>query len=112
MYPAAAILVLALVIKRRVLLLVAAAFTAIGLAVAIFHRYDQATGGVGSFCEQENPCALRWVEHFGFVTIPTMAAAGFLAATVFVGLAWRGGAYAEATNRSTGAEHGRDDIKS
>jgi len=28
-------------------------------------------------CELDNPCSIRWVEHFGFVTIPVMALCTF-----------------------------------
>lgn len=86
MYPAAALLVLALVTKRAALRLAAGALAVVGLAVAIFHRYEQAYGGIGEFCEADNPCSLRWVNEFGFLTIPTMAGIGFFAIAVLVGL--------------------------
>jgi disulfide bond formation protein DsbB len=36
-------------------------------------------------CDIDNPCSIRWVERFGFVTIPTMALAAFaLIATVLL----------------------------
>jgi disulfide bond formation protein DsbB len=79
MYPAAIVLVIAVLTRFRPAILLAAALAAIGLAVALFHRYEQASGEVGGFCDQANPCSSRWVEQFGFVTIPTMAAAGFVA---------------------------------
>ncbi len=86
MYPAAVLLVLALITKRAVLRLVAAALAVIGLAVSIFHRYEQAYGGIGDFCEADNPCSLRWVNEFGFPTIPTMAGIGFLPIAALLGL--------------------------
>ncbi len=86
MYPAAVLLILALITKRAVLRLVAAALAVIGLAVSIFHRYEQAYGGIGDFCEADNPCSLRWVNEFGFLTIPTMAGIGFLTIAVLLGL--------------------------
>ena len=79
MYPAAIVLVIALVTRSRFPIWVAAGLAAIGLPVALFHRYEQAAGEVGGLCDQANPCSSRWVEEFGFVTIPTMAAAGFVA---------------------------------
>lgn len=87
MYPAAILLAVALVTRRRLPLLVAGALAGIGLPISIFHRIEQAAGGFGSLCDQDNPCSLRWVEHFGFVTIPTMAAAGFAAVIALVALA-------------------------
>ena len=32
-----------------------------------------------SACDPNNPCSLKWVEKFGFVTIPTMALTAFVA---------------------------------
>lgn len=86
MYPAAVLLVLALVTKRAALRLVAGILAVVGLAVAIFHRYEQAYGGIGDFCEADNPCSLRWVNEFGFLTIPTMAGIGFLTIAVLLGV--------------------------
>ena len=86
MYPAAAILVAASATGRKGLARVGGGLAVPGLGVALFHRYDQAVGGVGEFCEVANPCAARWVEEFGFVTIPTMAAAGFFAVATLVAL--------------------------
>lgn len=86
MYPAAVLLVLALVTRNAALRLAAGALAVGGLAVAIFHRYEQEFGGVGDFCQADNPCSLRWVDHFGFITIPTMAGIGFLTIAVLVGL--------------------------
>jgi disulfide bond formation protein DsbB len=86
MYPAALALVGAALTRRPVLAWVGGGLAAIGLPIAIFHRYDQAVGGAGGVCDEANPCSLKWVEEFGFVTIPTMAALGFLAIATFVAL--------------------------
>ena len=84
MYPAALLLVAALITKQRLLATIAAVLAAIGLPVALFHRYEQAVGEIGGVCDASNPCSGRWINHFGFVTIPTMAAVGFLAILAFV----------------------------
>ena len=51
----------------------------IGMAISTYHilieRFPSLEGG--SVCEISNPCTIRWVERFGFITIPTMAFAGF-----------------------------------
>lgn len=88
MYPAALLLVAAVGTGRRALLGKPAWLLAVaGLPVSVFHRIEQAAGGVGAFCDQSNPCSLRWVEHFGFVTIPTMAGIGFSTIATLVALA-------------------------
>ena len=97
MYPAALLLVLALVLNRgadrslsgvaRGVVAGAGLLALIGLPVSVFHRYEQAAGGVGEFCDQDNPCSLRWVEEFGVVTIPVMAGVGFVTIIALVALA-------------------------
>ena len=51
----------------------------IGLAISTYHvlveRFPSLEGS--SVCEVANPCTIRWVERFGFVTIPIMALAAF-----------------------------------
>lgn len=79
MYPAAALLLVSLASGRRALAVVAGALAAVGLPVALFHRYEQAVGGFEGLCDAASPCSARWVEHFGVITIPTMAACGFAA---------------------------------
>lgn len=86
MYPAAVLLIAAAATRRAWARLLAGALALIGLPVSIFHRYEQAFGGVGDFCDAANPCSLRWVEEFGYLTIPTMAGIGFLAIAVLVWL--------------------------
>ena len=77
MYPAAIVLILAVATRRPSLKWIAFGLSAIGLPISLYHRYDQATGQSGTFCDVDNPCSVRWVNEFGFITIPTMAAVGF-----------------------------------
>ena len=82
MYPAALLLIAAVFTKNTILKWVAFALSTVGLGVAVYHRYEQfvydpLAGHEGGFCDPLNPCGLPWVETFGFITIPTMAAAGF-----------------------------------
>lgn len=86
MYPAAVFLVAAIVTRHRFPVAIAGILAVIGLPVALFHRYEQAAGEIGGLCEAANPCSAQWVSHFGFITIPTMAAAGFVGVAVFATL--------------------------
>jgi disulfide bond formation protein DsbB len=51
----------------------------IGMVISTYHvlveRFPSLEGS--GVCEVTNPCTIRWVERFGFITIPTMALAGF-----------------------------------
>ncbi|MCP3992200.1 MAG: disulfide bond formation protein B [Actinomycetia bacterium] len=91
MYPAAVLLIVALVTRRKALVGVAGALAVFGLPVSLFHRWEQAAGEVAGFCDSTNPCSVRWVNHFGFITIPTMAAIGFAGvfSLVALHLFWR-----------------------
>jgi disulfide bond formation protein DsbB len=91
MYPAALVLTAALVVKRRVLVIIGGALAIGGLPVSLYHRYGQATGTDSALCDPTNPCSFIYTDHFGFVTIPTMAAAGFIGilALLAVHLLWR-----------------------
>ncbi len=89
MYPCAVILAVALLYRpwRRPLNMVALLLAVGGLGVSIWHRYEQATGtSVGVSCSVDNPCSSRFVDEFGFITIPTMAGIGFALIILFVSL--------------------------
>jgi disulfide bond formation protein DsbB len=51
----------------------------IGGCISIYHVLVEQYPSLesGGICEVDNPCTIRWVERFGFVTIPRMALAGF-----------------------------------
>ena len=48
----------------------------VGACISTFHilveRFPSLEGS-GGVCDPSNPCTIRWVEEFGFITIPTMA---------------------------------------
>lgn len=49
-----------------------------GLAISIWHYFVQAFPSLeGGFCDPLNPCSAKYVEMFGFVSIPFMAGSGF-----------------------------------
>jgi disulfide bond formation protein DsbB len=58
-----------------------------GLAISLWHLGVEHLGIGEGACEITNPCSIRWVEHFGFVTIPFMAACGFVAIAVLTAIA-------------------------
>lgn len=56
----------------------------IGLSVSLYHIYLQNGGGGGGSCAVDIPCNLKYVDIFGFISIPVMGATGFL--TIFISL--------------------------
>ncbi|NNF56080.1 MAG: disulfide bond formation protein B [Acidimicrobiales bacterium] len=77
MYPAAIILIIAVFTKVAALKWIALGLASFGIVVSAYHRYDQYIGESGTFCDVNNPCSVRWINEFGFITIPTMAGIGF-----------------------------------
>ena len=51
----------------------------IGGCISIYHILVERFPSLESsrVCDPTNPCTIRWVERFGFVTIPVMALCGF-----------------------------------
>lgn len=78
MYPKAVILPLAAWRGDRSVLRYTMPLSAIGLVIALYHVQLQLFPDQSSFCEVANPCTGRWIRAFDIVTIPQMAAMGFL----------------------------------
>ena len=58
--------------------------SAVGVGIGIYHIYLQNGGGGGGSCAIDVPCNLKYVDIFGFISIPVMASTGFL--TIFLAL--------------------------
>jgi len=89
MYPIAIITLLALVLRDRSVLRYSLALGAIGLAISIYHIQLQLFPDQSSTsCDLTSPCTAKWVEAFGFMTIPQMAGTGFaiIVAVSIIGL--------------------------
>lgn len=78
MYPMAVIVPLAIVLRDRSILRYSLALAIIGLAISIYHIQLQLFPEQSSnSCELTSPCTAKWVEAFGFMTIPQMAGTTF-----------------------------------
>ncbi|MDZ7732877.1 MAG: disulfide oxidoreductase [Acidimicrobiia bacterium] len=79
MYPLVVVLGVALVVGDRGVWRYALPVAALGGAVSLYHYQLQLFPGQGSgACGPEASCTLRYIEQFGFVTIPFLALCGFL----------------------------------
>jgi disulfide bond formation protein DsbB len=87
MYPLAVVLVVAALRRDDSVRWYAIPLAVGGLAISSWHLGVEHLGLGEGACEIANPCSIRWVEHFGFVTIPFMAACGFLAIAVLTAVA-------------------------
>lgn len=80
MYPLTIVLGVAAVRRDTQVWRTALPIAAVGSIISVWHvaveRNPSLGGGV---CDPAAPCSLRWVEEFGFLTLPTMAGIGFVA---------------------------------
>ncbi len=81
MYPIALFLIIGLFNKS---VIKAGYLSAVGAGIGIYHIYLQNGGGGGGSCAIDVPCNLKYVDIFGFISIPVMATTGFL--TIFLSL--------------------------
>jgi disulfide bond formation protein DsbB len=90
MYPLVVILVIAAIRRDTRAWVYPFALASAGLCISIYHvlleRFPSLETGA---CDPNNPCTIVWVRHFGFVTIPYMAASAFLAIALLAVLATR-----------------------
>jgi len=86
MYPLAVVLTIAAVRRDDRARLSGIVLALGGAAVSVWHvlieHYPSLSSS--STCDPTNPCSIRWVEEFGFLTIPTMALIGFLTITTLL----------------------------
>jgi len=79
MYPLVVVLVIAAARRSRDAHWTVVPLATIGAAISIYHYQLQVFPDQGSSCGLDAPCTFRWVEQFGFISIPFMALSGFLA---------------------------------
>lgn len=87
MYPLGVMLPLAAIRRDRCVLPYALLLSLMGLAVSIYHIQLQLFPEQSSICELTNPCSGRWVEAFGWMTIPQMAGISFALIATLTSLA-------------------------
>ena len=90
MYPLAVLLLTGIILRFRMdprLIVVAAG---IGLAISIYHYQLQLFPDQAEICTSSVvSCSAKFVDEFGFVTIPFMAGCGFLAILLLQISEWR-----------------------
>ena len=85
MYPMAAVLLVGAIRKEAIARFYALPLALIGLGISIYHYLMQVYPSMeGGACDPLNPCSARYVEVFGFISIPFMAGAGFTLISVLL----------------------------
>lgn len=78
MYPMAVVLLVGAIRKELIARFYALPLALIGLGISIWHYIIQVFPQLeGGSCDPIAPCSSRYVEVFGFISIPFMAGAGF-----------------------------------
>jgi disulfide bond formation protein DsbB len=94
MYPLAPILLIAAIRRDRWVAWYATPLASVGAGIALYHYLIEWNPSLeGGACSATGPsCADIWFREFGFVTLPFMALAGFLAILAFLLVSFGGAA--------------------
>ena len=77
MYPLALILLVAAIRRDKQIIPYALVFSIAGTAISAYHYQLQLFPSQASSCGLDASCTYRWIEVFGFVTIPLLALTSF-----------------------------------
>jgi disulfide bond formation protein DsbB len=100
MYPLATTLLVGAVLRDRRAALYSIAFPVVGALVAIRHVYIEINPDAeGASCRIGAPCSTKWIEEFGYVTIPVLALTGFVLIGLLLAVAWVAGRRGERAAR-------------
>ena len=80
MYPLVPLLLVAAVRRDLWIRPYVVVLAALGGLVSLYHVAEERIGWLqehGVACDLANPCSFRWVDEFGFITIPLMAGTAF-----------------------------------
>ena len=86
MYPLSVVLIGVALAKRWWLTLAAIVIPLIGAGISAWHMYIEANPEVET-CSKSAPCSFKWVDEFGYVTIPTMAGTAFVLIILLLAIA-------------------------
>jgi disulfide bond formation protein DsbB len=85
MYPLSLIIVIGIIKRDEFLPHYVLPFSIVGIFVSSYHYLiQQGVFGAPAACAAGIPCDMRWVNYFGFVTIPFMALTAFVMITVIM----------------------------
>ena len=90
MYPLALILFLAVLARDRRGAYYALGLPVVGAVVSLWHLYIEANPDAESpACRIGAPCSTKWIDQFGYMTIPLLALTAFAAIATLLVLALR-----------------------
>jgi len=84
MYPLAVLLPMATFRRDRRIIPYALVLSLAGAGLSIYHYQLQAFPSQGSSCSLNASCTYRWIEVFGFVSIPMLALGSFVLISILL----------------------------
>lgn len=100
MYPLVIILLVGAIRRDRAAVYYALPFPIIGIIIGSYHKYIEINPEAESTgCKMGAPCSTKWIEEFGYITLPVLALSAFsaiLALLLFARSSARAAARAEA----------------
>jgi disulfide bond formation protein DsbB len=101
MYPLAVTLLVGAILRDRRAVLYSMVFPVVGALVAIRHIYiEQNPEAESASCRIGAPCSAKYIDEFGYVTIPVLALTAFVLIGLLLGIVWLAG------RRRDGQAHG------
>jgi len=86
MYPMAVVLLVGAIRREFQVKFYALPLAIIGLGISVYHYLIQTFPSLeGGACDPANPCSAKYVDIFGFMSIPFMAGTGFMVIAVLLG---------------------------
>jgi disulfide bond formation protein DsbB len=79
MYPLTVVLWVATWRRDAAAWLTVLPIAGVGAAISVWHIAIERNPSMSGPCDPQAPCAVLWVQEFGFLTLPTMALIGFAA---------------------------------
>lgn len=86
MYPLALLLPIGMLSKDRLIYRYTLPLALVGLGISLYHNllYYNILPEAAAPCLAGVSCTTKFIEYFGFVTIPLLAGIGFLALTILL----------------------------
>jgi Ni/Fe-hydrogenase subunit HybB-like protein len=72
-YPQVIVLGVAALRRDAQVWITSSALAVVGMVISAWHIAIERNPALAGPCDPANPCAVKWVEEFGVLTIPTMA---------------------------------------
>jgi disulfide bond formation protein DsbB len=87
MYPLVIVLLVGALLKDRRAVWYALPFPVIGLLFSAYHVYVEVNPEAESAaCRVGVPCSVRWIDEFGYITIPVLAGTAFALIALILGI--------------------------